>query len=102
MLLGAPGAPEPTVTVALALAVRPSAAVAVSTKVVVAVTVNVLVPERATELPLSVAETALAVCHVTVATLLAPSVAVICAVGAGVRRSISASADAGPNAPCRL
>jgi len=83
MLDGAPGAAwVGTVTVALALAVRPSAAVPTNVKVVVALTVTLDEPESATALPLIAADAALVVCHVTVARLLAPNVAVICAVGA--------------------
>ena len=82
MLVGAPGVGEVAVTVALAVAVWPAAFRATSVKVVLPVTVTFDIPERATPVPLMVAEVAFVVRHVTVATLLAPRVAVICAVGA--------------------
>ena len=85
MLRGTPGGVElSTVTVALAVAVRPSAARAVIVKVVVALTGTDVDPESPTSFPLIDAETALLVCQFTTAVSLFCSVAVICAVGAGV------------------
>src|SRR4029453_5979701 len=74
------------VALAVAVAVWPAAFLATSVKVVSPVTVTFVDPDRATPAPLIVAEVAFAVCQVTVATLFAPRVAGICAVGAvGVR-----------------
>ena len=72
------------VTVALAVAVRPSAARATSVNVVCPETAMLVDPLSPTAVPLIVADAAFAVCHVTNAVVLFCSVAVICAVGAGV------------------